>query len=404
MKIYVTVPKKQREYQLTFTQLLSDNIFNYMRKPLKDTKDTVTYFIDEEKCKKELIEKFNIDSVINDLEEFYNKYKPFFDEEDRNKLYYSFRIPKKSKPNPKCKEDMREINAPDKIFCLALRELKELFEKDFLIKYHTSCFAYVPKRDNKKCLERHQSNQSKWFLKLDLKNFFPNTTEEFIINQISTIFPYNLVMKDERGKFLLQKCINLCMLNGGLPQGTPISPMLTNIVMLPIDYTISKVLRTKYKNFRFVYTRYADDISVSSPYKFEYKEIENEIKKIFKEFSAPFSLNSEKTRFGSYCGRNWNLGLMYNKDGNITVGHQRKKELKAALNSFVLDYINKGAFDFNGTQKLRGQISYVNQIEPDYVAKLINFYNKKYQCDVYGIFKQILSGQVIMDSQVIQCE
>lgn len=56
MKIYVTVPKRQREYQLTFTQLLSDDVFNYMRRPLKDTKDTVTYFIDEEKCKKELIE------------------------------------------------------------------------------------------------------------------------------------------------------------------------------------------------------------------------------------------------------------------------------------------------------------------------------------------------------------
>lgn len=46
---------------------------------------------------------------------------------------------------------------------------------------------------------------------------------------------------------------------GKLPQGAPTSPMLSNIVMKPLDIMISEYA----KENSLVYTRYADDITIS---------------------------------------------------------------------------------------------------------------------------------------------
>lgn len=68
-------------------------------------------------------------------------------------------------------------------------------------------------------------------------------------------------MKDAEGRELFNTAISLCFLHGGLPQGTPISPMITNIMMIPIDYKLFNSLHDEESTF--VYTRYADDMLIS---------------------------------------------------------------------------------------------------------------------------------------------
>ena len=396
-KIYITVPRKTNEFQLSFSQLLligNDNsLIERLENPIKDTFDTMTYCIDEKRINPDLIFKFNINDIISKLEAFTEKYEELYKVE-RQSLYYKFYIPKKSKPNATRHCDMREINAPVDELKEALLELKNIFENDCMVKYHTSCFSYVKHRSIKDCLERHKNNGSRWFLKLDMKNFFPSTTKSFIMQQLSMIFPFNLIIKQDRGKIALEKAIDLCILDGGLPQGTPISPLLTNIVMIPIDYTINKTLRKQASEKKFCYTRYADDIQISSPFNFDFQRVEGVLVDILNNFNAPFWLNKDKTRYGSSSGRNWNLGLMINKDGEITIGHEKKREFKAQINNFILNFINNGEYDYKATQKLRGIMSYYASIEKDFVDKVVKHYNEKYNCDTMGIFKQILSGAV----------
>ena len=53
----------------------------------------------------------------------------------------------------------------------------------------------------------------------------------------------------------------LCTYEGGLPQGAPTSPRLSNLLMFGFDHTLTRfVLRRK-----GAYTRYADDITISFP-------------------------------------------------------------------------------------------------------------------------------------------
>ena len=107
-------------------------------------------------------------------------------------------------------------------------------------------------------------------------------------------------------------------------------------MMIPVDFKIARELR-EHNHQRFVYTRYADDFQISSKYSFSFMEIQNVIVSILKEFDAPFTIKSEKTRYGSSAGQNWNLGLMLNKDNKITVGYKKKRQFQAMLSSYIMD-------------------------------------------------------------------
>ena len=109
--------------------------------------------------------------------------------------------------------------------------------------------------------------------------------------------------------------------------------------MIPIDHYIAKTAREMTPHL--VYTRYADDIILSSDLAFNWREVQDTIVDIVaNKFHAPFSLNTAKTRYGSSAGRNWNLGVMLNSDNQITIGHSKKKVFKAMLFSFMNDEKN----------------------------------------------------------------
>lgn len=151
--------------------------------------------------------------------------------------------------------------------------------------------------------------------------------------------------------------------------------MLTNLIMIPIDYQIAKYIRDN--DLKMVYTRYADDmiISRSTDFNGTWRKVQKDILEIFHSFNAPYTFNEKKTRYGSSAGRNWNLGLMLNKDNEITLGHKKKKELKVMLCSLLTHTEEWSASD---AQSLQGTIAYHLHIEEDYTKKVIKDYESKY--------------------------
>ena len=53
--------------------------------------------------------------------------------------------------------------------------------------------------------------------------------------------------------------MRLCVFRGGLPQGAPTSPCLSNLVNYPLDDRLAKLCRSS----RATYTRYGDDMTFS---------------------------------------------------------------------------------------------------------------------------------------------
>jgi len=348
--VYITVTQSPRFYQLS----LDDLIDGIIKETVFDdfgTSNTRTYIAD--KVSEKRLENINVESMITYLREFNERFKPLF-EVDRRSLYYHFKIPKSS-------GGLRPIDAPLPELKEALYQLKFILEYRLHAKYHTSAFAYVKQRCTIDAIKKHQQNESRWFSKLDFSNFFGSTTLEFVMSQLSIIYPFNEIMKDEDGRTQLTQAMSLCFLNGGLPQGTPISPMLTNLLMIPLDHKLANTLR-KFNSNKYVYTRYADDILISSKYSFNHQDIFNYVLSVIKEFDAPYKLNPDKSRYGSSAGSNWNLGIMLNKDNQMTIGHKKKKQFKAMINNFAKNHVENIPWALSDVQELNGLISYYKMV------------------------------------------
>lgn len=294
--------------------------------------------------------------------------------------YQSFKIPKKS-------GGLRQIDAPDENLKLILGHWKTYFEDTLKILPHDAAHAYVRTRSTITMMKKHQINESKWFLKLDFHSFFPSHNLDYVMKTFENIYPLCFLLEDPVYKKDLRDGLEYAFLNGVLPQGTPLSPTLTNILMMGIDYDIQHLCWNEHS--KMIYTRYADDIVISSPYKFEYKKLQEKIIKVIKIHKAPFTLSKEKTRFGSSAGRNWNMGLMLNKDNRLTIGHKQNQIFRAMLNNIMQDYKRNIFWSAEDRAELGGKIAYYKAVDPDYTNAVIQRYEKKFNVKLKDILNNV---------------
>lgn len=373
--IYITVKQSPSFHQMTLEEFL----FNVDVQPqIVNPNMTNTRTYEVEHVSDIFLSKINIERLITKLVQFNNSTDELRNR-DRHSLYREFHIPKKS-------GGLRKIDAPEPELMDALRRLKTIFEEDFGALYHTSAFAYIKKRCTLDAVKRHQANESKWFGKYDLSNFFGSTTLDYAIKMLSMVFPFSEVVKREDGLEALKTALELAFLDGGLPQGTPISPLITNVMMIPVDYKLANGLR-EFNHQRYVYTRYADDFLISSKYSFSFREIERFLIETLAQFDAPFTIKPEKTRYGSSAGSNWNLGVMLNKDNEITVGHKKKRQFQAMLTNYVKDRTNGIAWDKNDVQVMEGLRNYYKMVEGDKIDAIIEHLGQKFGVDIFAMIK-----------------
>lgn len=384
MPNYITIPYSS---DFSLDGKLENNI-THNQSSLHAT-DTKTYYSDTvlDPLYLSYWENKRNDNSVKFFEDFIIAHQSLIYDCNLSEYYRHFKIPKSN-------GGYRDIYEPNNILKGALIEFRNILKNIMHATYHNSAYAYIKHRNILNCMECHQRNSSKWFAKFDIVDFFGNITIKYTQQNLKYINPLNIIMnrsvrcKLSFGCGHIKDAFNLCFLDKKLPQGSPVSPLISNIVMIPLDYEINRMLNTTLSNNGFVYTRYADDIIISSKDKFDYRDIENHIMDIFKYFNANFVINSAKTRFGSSSGKNWNLGLMLNKDNNITIGHEVKKVLKASLNTYIVSHLNGIRYSKCDAEKLSGLISYYKMVERDYINYIIDHYNKKYNVDIYMMLKK----------------
>ncbi|WP_319007212.1 reverse transcriptase domain-containing protein, partial [Bacillus thuringiensis] len=133
---------------------------------------------------------------------------------------------------PKMTGGFRTIKAPEEKLKSFMREIKFDLESIGIVP-HDSAYAYIPNRDCLKAIQCHQRNKSNWFLKMDLEKFFNNCSEQVITIQLKKLYPFSLMTETDYKSFISSLCGLACHENE-LPQGTPLSPILTNWLMISI--------------------------------------------------------------------------------------------------------------------------------------------------------------------------
>lgn len=150
-------------------------------------------------------------------------------------------------------------------------------------------------------------------INLDIKDFFPSVSAERIFG----LFRYYGYTK--KISYFLAR---LCTYEGVLPQGSPASPMITNIVCLKLDKRLSKLA----EKFHAAYSRYADDITFSGD-----KGITKLIP-VAKEIilQEGFQVNEKKTRILLAGERQEVTGLTVNGT-TVKVSREYKRKLRQEI-------------------------------------------------------------------------
>lgn len=122
-------------------------------------------------------------------------------------------------------------------------------------------YAYKKKTSIYKNAKVHMWND--FFIKLDIKSFF----ESINLNKLSEILEFELNKKTNVSKRFTKELVSTCSLfKRGLPIGFITSPILGNLYLKQFDSLFYGKLKEIKKNEhlnRILYTRYADDLTIS---------------------------------------------------------------------------------------------------------------------------------------------
>jgi hypothetical protein len=153
--------------------------------------------------------------------------------------------------------------------------------------------------------------------------------------------------------------------------------MISNTVVYRLDETISEMCN----EFRVGYSRYADDLTFSADHVQPLITIRAELPRLLKQLPYPIlQVNHEKTALVTRKHRRTVTGLVLANDGKVSLGHERKRKLRAAVHAFARGALNDAAIEI-----LRGQLAYCISVEPDFFSRL----QRKYGDNILkGIMKR----------------
>ena len=84
---------------------------------------------------------------------------------------------------------------------------------------------------------------------------------------------------------------------------------------------------------------------------------------------------------------------MLNKDNEITIGHKRKRNFKAMLESYIRSKQGMAnAWEIGEVQVLGGLISYYCMVEKDSIEAIISNYNNRFGVDIRAMIKRDLAA------------
>ncbi|EPB0874275.1 reverse transcriptase domain-containing protein [Pectobacterium atrosepticum] len=255
----------------------------------------------------------------------------------------------------KCSEDLKKIHS-----------FFNLFIFDYLEIQADSVFSYRKGVNVVDAIRPHAKN--KFIFKTDIKRFFPSISHSLIHNCIFSQIE-NIPFLDF--PTYLDRVCDLVTYNGKLPVGFSTSPNISNAIFNPLDIKIKEYCSYN----KLTYTRYADDLMISSNNYLDKEDYIKIISNIIKlDDGHHFTINIEKTKLIKKSKNMDVMGVKIHPDGTLTIGKKLKNEIETKLYLFSKnqdDFVKFSKQEKESSKaKLTGQLNYINTIDPDYIVKL----------------------------------
>lgn len=284
--------------------------------------------------------------------------------ENKELFYTRFKIPKRSGGfrdliNPR--EDLKHLQ----------KTLLDFMQNNLKILPHNSAHGFTKNRDAVTNAYTHIN--SKFLITMDIKDFFPSITKELLLHSLKN----NAILSYSELSSFLQYLTEIATLDNVLPQGSPLSPFLSNIVLHEFDYELIEAMKNNIIP-KYTYSRYADDICLSAKKLKDVQQTIDYIKNLLNNISkGQLNIKDSKTKVLKNTTRCYITGVKLNKDNHITFGHEKKTILKHELFNLMIAK-EQGTATPEQVKETLGRIAWLHRIEPAYTDYLTNKYLKQF--------------------------
>jgi RNA-directed DNA polymerase len=295
----------------------------------------------------------------------------------------------------------RDISSPNN----DLKLVQKWIAQNILINIepHWRCYSYHKGASIIKCAREHTA--SKWLIKLDIQNFFGSIQESQVYdvfkNQnynslvsfemarlctVNTEFDHSLSIKhwvNYKRKSSKSPYSSLKIKRfGHLPQGSPTSPHLSNIIFKKTDIELHSIA----KQYSLVYTRYSDDLSFSTEDKnFSRKTAKIFVGKVSKILNNHhYRLNLKKTKIVPPSVNKIVLGLNVDEDKpKLTKSFKKSIDFHVrGIEKFgVIEHAQHSKFNsiFGMINIISGKINFAKSVDINYGNKTELIFKKVLQ-------------------------
>ncbi len=160
---------------------------------------------------------------------------------------------------PKPQGGVRTLGIPTVVDRLIQQALHQVLQPLFEPEFSESSYGFRPGRNAQQAVEAARSyvaEGKRWVVDLDLEKFFDRVNHDVLMARVARL------VKDKRVLKLIRRYLEAGLMEGGVasarmegtPQGGPLSPLLSNILLTDLDRELEK------RGHRFC--RYADDCNI----------------------------------------------------------------------------------------------------------------------------------------------
>ncbi len=191
---------------------------------------------------------------------------------------------------PKPDGGKRMLGIPTVIDRMLQQAISQRLSQLYELSFSEHSYGFRPQRNTHQAVQQAQKyldEGNTYIVELDLEKFFDTVNHDRLISVLGW------KIKDQRVLRLIRKYLRTGIMEGGIvsqrtegtPQGSPLSPLLSNIILDELDKELEN------RGHKFV--RYADDVSI---YKKSNKSAERTLESITKYLEQTLRLKVNKTK------------------------------------------------------------------------------------------------------------
>lgn len=227
---------------------------------------------------------------------------------------------------PKPKGGFRQLGIPTVKDRVVQQAISQVLQPIFDPKFSAHSYGFRPRRNAHQALQEARKivkTGKKVIVDLDLAKFFDEVNHQRLMWMLGTR------IGDKRLLKLIFKILKTDIMQNGLeeqrikgtPQGSPLSPLLSNIVLDELDQELNR------RGISFV--RYADDVQIFVNSQMSAERVQTSIIK-FIENKMKLKVNREKSSIKSYYKMNY-LGYSLTTWGELRLSETSEQRLKEKL-------------------------------------------------------------------------